>query len=150
MQHPDKKNVSPGGGGHAAGAGASGASASVNLSCCYGEQTCHAASVNLSCCYFRGCKIVGVLGDPANFIGGAGRDAGAGAALHDRMVYQRRKVQALVIVTDLVCSIVLCNEFVSMFGSQVEFLALLLMISCVRIWFPVALDWRWCIWMRSR
>ena len=69
-----------------------------------------------------------------------GRDAGAGAALHDRMVYQRRKVQALVIVTDLVCSIVLCNEFVSMFGSQVEFLALLLMISCVRIWFPVLLE----------
>ena len=103
--------VTPQGDGRAAGAGAPKTSASVNLSCCYGEQTCHAASVNLSCCYFRSCKIVGVLGDLANFIGGAGRDAGAGAALHDGMVYQRRKVQALVVVTDLVCSIVLRSEF---------------------------------------
>ena len=93
--------VSAQGDGRAAGAGGAGASASVNLSCCYGEQTCHAASVNVSCCYFRSCKIVGVFGDLANFIGGAGRDAGAGAALHDGMVYQARKVQALVVVTDL-------------------------------------------------
>ena len=48
-----------------------------------------------------------------------------------------------VVVTDRVCSIVLCCEFVSMFGSQAGFLVLLLMISCVRIWFPVPLDWRW-------
>jgi len=78
---------------------------------------------------FRSCKTVGVFGDLANFIGGAGRDAGAGAALHDGMVYQRRKVQALVVVTDLVRSILLCSEIFSMFGSQVKLLALLLMIS---------------------
>ena len=88
----------------------------------YGEQTCHAASVNLSCCYFRSCKIVGVLGDLANFIGGAGRDAGAGAALHDGMVYQRRKVQALVVVTDLVCSIVLRSEFFPCLDHKQSFL----------------------------
>ena len=48
-----------------------------------------------------------------------------------------------VVVTDLLCAIVLCCEFVSIFGSQAGFLVLLLMISCVRIWFPVPLDWRW-------
>ena len=47
--------------------------------------------LNLSCSYFRRCKIVGVFGDLANFIEGAG--CNAGAALHDGMEYQARKVR---------------------------------------------------------
>ena len=60
---------------------------------------------------FEVVKLLVFFGDLANFIGGAGCDARAGATLHDGMVYQRRKVQVLVVGTDLVRSIVLCSDF---------------------------------------
>ena len=64
---------------------------------------------DLSCCkcklvmllFFEVVKLLVFLVILANFIEGAGHDAGAGATLYDGMVYQARKVQALVVVTDL-------------------------------------------------